>query len=140
MNHPKVMEWKKSRDFWPGWTIRRKLAAGFSSLILITVVSGILIWSQLQSVSENADALGSLNPVAKITQYLAYDVNAYMLGHREHREEFNRHAKDFNDQWQAFVAHQTIHGGAPEDERAIMGQVQALSKSYFENCTSQGHR
>jgi len=133
MNHPKVMEWKKSRDFWPGWTIRRKLATGFSALILIAVVSGIAIWPQLQSVSEITDALRSLNSIAKNTQYLAHDGNAYMLGHPEHREEFNRHAKDFNDRWQAFVTHQTNHGGAPEHEQAIMDKIQALSESYFVN-------
>jgi signal transduction histidine kinase len=133
MDHPKVMEWKKSRDFWPGWTVRRKLAAGFSALILIAVLSGIAIWSQLQSVSVIADALSSLSPMAKNTQYLAHDVNAYLLGHEEHREEFDQHARDFNKEWQEFVAHQEKHGGAPEDEQVVMDEIQALSETYFEN-------
>lgn len=122
----------KLRAFSPAWNIRRKLAAGFSVLILIAVVSGIAVWSQLQSVSDIAGALSSLNPMAKNTQYLAHDVNAYLLGHEEHREEFELHSQDFNNKWRDFIAHQEEHCGAPEDEQAIMEEIQALSDSYFE--------
>ena len=133
MNQDKLIDGTSSQVYSSVWNIRRKLAAGFSALILITVVSGIAIWSQLQSVSEIADALSSLNPMAKNTQYLAHDINAYMLGHEEHRGEFDQHSQDFNDEWQNFVAHQEKHGGAPQDEQAIMDQIQALSEVYFEN-------
>jgi signal transduction histidine kinase len=133
MNQDKFIDGTKSQVYSSVWNIRRKLAAGFSALILITVVSGIAIWSQLQSVSEIADALSSLNPMAKNTQYLAHDVNAYLLGHEEHRDEFDQHSQDFNNEWQNFVAHQEKHEGAPEDEQAIMDQIRALSEVYFEN-------
>ena len=133
MSQNKTVDDRGSQKFSPVLNIRRKLAAGFSALILIAVVSGVAIWSQLQSVSEIAEALSSLNPMAKNTQYLAHDVNAYLLGHEEHREEFDRHSKDFNKQWQDFLAHQKEHGGAPEDEQAIMDEIQALSDFYFES-------
>lgn len=133
MSQDKAVGNSESQKFSTAWNIRRKLAAGFSVLILITVVSGIAIWSQLRSVSEIADALSSLNPMAKNTQYLAHDVNAYLLGHEEHRGEFDQHARDFNKQWQDFMAHQKEHGGAPEDEQVIMDEIYALSDSYFEN-------
>ena len=133
MSQNKTVDDRGSQKFSPVLNIRRKLAAGFSALILIAVVSGVAIWSQLQSVSEIAEALSSLNPMAKNTQYLAHDVNAYLLGHEEHREEFDRHSKDFNKQWQDFLAHQKEHGGAPEGEQAIMDEIQALSDFYFES-------
>ncbi len=133
MSQNKVADNRESEKFSASWNIRRKLAVGFSALILITVVSGIAIWSQLQAVSEIADALSSLNPMAKNTQYLVHDVNAYLLGHKEHREEFDQHSQDFKNEWQDFVAHQVKHGGTPEDEQAIMDEIQALSEVYFEN-------
>ena len=132
MDQPRAMEWKKSETFSLVWTIRRKLFAGFSAMILIAVVSGITIWSQLQSVSEIADALNSLNPMAKNTRYLAHDLNAYMLGHQEHRQEFDQHAKGFNEHWREFIIHQTDHG-VPEDVQSIMDEIQTLSDSYFVN-------
>jgi signal transduction histidine kinase len=127
------MEWRNSSVFAPVWNIRRKLAAGFSVLILIAVIAGIAIWSQLKSVSEINEALSSLNPMARSAQFLAQDVNSYLLGHSGHRQNYEQHVKSFNEFWARFVAHQEKQGAATAGEQSIMTQVQTLSEAYFDN-------
>jgi methyl-accepting chemotaxis protein len=114
------------------WNIRRKLIAGFSTLILVAVASQFAIWSQLQSVTKLTGELGSLNPIAQDFQNLANDVNAYLLGNGQDRQEFRRHTENFNQNWQQFYVHQANHQSALPQESVQIIKIQNLSKAFVD--------
>ena len=133
MKQPIIKEGRKSKPVSPVWNIRLKLITGFSILILVAAASVYAIWSQLQSVSKLTEELSSLNPLSSNIQYLANDMNAYLLGHRQQRQIFDQHTKDFMNKWQQFAAHQANHEDALPEEKVSMIKIRTLSQTYVDD-------
>jgi HAMP domain-containing protein len=133
MKKPVTMDSGKPKISSVVWNIRRKLIAGFSTLILVAVASEFAIWSQLQSISKLTEELSALNPVAQNFQYLANDMNTYLLGHGQDRRKFDQHTKDFEENWQIFSARQADHEGALSQEAVLIIKIRTLSKAYIDD-------
>ncbi len=133
MKQPIVTEGRKSKPVSPVWNIRLKLITGFSILILVAAASVYTIWSQLQSVSKLSEELSSLNPLSSNIQYLANDMNAYLLGHRQQRQIFDQHANDFINKWQKFADLQVNHEDALPEEKVSMIKIRTLSQTYVDD-------
>ena len=130
MKKPVTMDSAKPKVSSIVWNIRRKLIAGFFSLILVAVASEFAIWSQLQTISKLTEELSALNPIAQNFQYLANDVNTYLLGYGQNRQKFNQHIKDFENNWQRFSTRQADHETALPKEAVLMIKIRTLSRDY----------
>ena len=99
---------------------------------LAALVTGVylVLLAQIRNQSDQAAALNgaalSANEAAIATQYMAYDLSSYSLGHFENREDFTTHLARFDNAVAALNASAVLTG----DERQKLAKVAHARTKY----------
>jgi nitrogen fixation/metabolism regulation signal transduction histidine kinase len=75
--------------------------------------------TSLEELTSISEAIKYIANIRLFIQYMAHDVNAYLLAHLGRKEEFPEHVTSFKENRAKFLEHQAKHGGIPAAEKPL---------------------
>jgi len=113
--------------------IRAQIWAAFGVLIILFLLASYKTYSDFVKLGNIASVINELDRIAVSVQLMAHDNNAYLLGHAEHAEEFEKHAARLVIHWNNVKDYHKKTGNFYAGERPLYEMIDLTIKSYISN-------